>query len=169
MDARAHFLTLSRYHAWATQRLLDAVAPLGDEAYRRDVGLFFKSVHGTLNHLLVGESLLWQQRFARGASPTVALDMEAEPDRARLAQAVLGGARVWERLVSDWPAERFDGRLDYTNMRGQAMSLPFAPTLAHVFNHATHHRGQITAALTALGESGPELDLVFFLQTQQTG
>lgn len=169
MEARAHFLTLAGYHAWATQRLLEAVAPLGDEAYRRDVGLFFKSVHGTLNHLLVGESLLWQQRFARGASPTVALDMEAEPDRARLSQAVLGGARVWERLVREWPAERFDGRLDYTNMRGQAMSLPFAATLAHVFNHATHHRGQITAALTLLGEPAPELDLVYFLQAQQTG
>lgn len=168
MDARAHFLTLARYHAWATQRLLDAVAALGDEAYRRDVGLFFKSVHGTLNHLLVGECLLWQQRFARGESPRVALDMEAEPDRARLAQAVLGGARVWERLVADWPADRFEGTLSYTNMRGQAMTLPFAPTLAHVFNHATHHRGQITAALTMLGQPGPELDLVYFLQAQQT-
>lgn len=167
MDARAHFLTLARYHAWATQRLLDAVAPLSDEAYRRDVGLFFKSVHGTLNHLMVGECLLWQQRFARGESPRVALDMEAEPDRARLAQAVLGGARVWERLVADWPADRFEGVLSYTSMRGQAMTLPFAPTLAHVFNHATHHRGQITAALTMLGQPGPELDLVYFLQAQQ--
>jgi uncharacterized damage-inducible protein DinB len=52
-------------------------------------------------------------------------------------------------------------------MRGQAMTLPFAPTLVHVFNHATHHRGQITAALTMLGQPGPELDLVYFLQAQQ--
>lgn len=169
MNPRAHFLTLAGYHAWATQRLLEAVAPLAEDAYRRDVGLFFKSVHGTLNHLLVGESLLWQQRFARGASPTVALDLEAEPDRARLAQAVLGGARAWALLIADWPVERFEGRLAYTSMRGQAMNLPFAPTLAHVFNHATHHRGQITAALTLLGEPAPELDLVYFLQAQQTG
>lgn len=159
-----HFLTLARYHAWATQRLLDAVASLGDEAYRRDVGLFFKSVHGTLNHLLVGECLLWQQRFARGVSPKVQLDMEAEPERARLAQALLGGAQAWERLIAGWPAERFDGHLAYTTLRGQDVSLPFAVTLAHVFNHATHHRGQITAALTQSGQPGPELDLVFFLQ-----
>jgi uncharacterized damage-inducible protein DinB len=51
-------------------------------------------------------------------------------------------------------------------MRGQSASLPFGLTLTHVFNHGTHHRGQITAALTALGRSSPELDLVYFLQQQ---
>src|SRR5690606_6837854 len=75
-----HFLALARYHAWATRRLLDAVAPLSDEAYRREVGLFCKSVHGTLNHLLVGETLLWFRRFAHGESPALKLGMEAEPD-----------------------------------------------------------------------------------------
>lgn len=168
---QAHFCLLARYHAWATRRPLDAVAPLSDEAYRREVGLFFHSVHGTLNHLLVGESLLWFPRFTQGESPALALDMEAEPERARLAQAVLDGALAWEAQIAAWPAERFDGRIRYTRSNGEAMDLPFAPTLAHVFNHATHHRGQITAALTALGQACPELDLVRFLQLQeaQTG
>jgi uncharacterized damage-inducible protein DinB len=166
-----HFLTLARYHAWATRRLLDAVAALDDEAYRRHVGLFFHSVHGTLNHLLVGECLLWFRRFAHGESPALQLDMEAEPDRARLAGSLIDGATAWEAAIAAWPAERFDGRLTYTRTTGESMDLPFAPTLAHVFNHATHHRGQITAALTMLGQPGPELDLVYFLQKQeaQTG
>jgi uncharacterized damage-inducible protein DinB len=46
------------------------------------------------------------------------------------------------------------------------VALPFAATLAHVFNHATHHRGQITAALTAAGHAAPELDLVYLLQQE---
>lgn len=161
---QAHFTQLARYNVWATERLLQAIEPVSELDYRRDLRLFFKSIHGTLNHLLVGEHLLWQRRFARGESPTVALDSEVEPDRERLAQALKGGAKVWERLIAEWPVERFDGKLNYTNMRGQAMSLPFAATLAHVFNHGTHHRGQITAALTFLGQPGPELDLVYFLQ-----
>lgn len=164
MDAHAHFVQLARYNVWATQRLFDAIAPLSEADYRCDLRLFFRSIHGTLNHLLVGEHRLWQRRFACGESPSVALDMEVEPQRDRLAQALKDGAAAWEPLIASWPAERFEGRLSYTNMRGQAMSLPFATTLAHVFNHGTHHRGQISAALTQLGQPAPELDLVYFLQ-----
>ena len=166
MHAVAHFQTLARYNAWATARLLEAVAALPDADYRRDLGLFFKSIHGTLNHLLVGEHLLWFRRFAEGVSPTLALDAEAENNRTRLAERLREGAARWAPLIGQWGAERFDGTLDYTTMRGTAASLPFAATLAHVFNHGTHHRGQITAALTALGQPCPELDLVYFLQTE---
>ena len=168
MALRAHFADLARYHVWATQRLLAAVAALADEPYRRDLGLFFRSIHGTLNHLLVGEQLLWRPRFADGVSPRVALDAEAEPDRARLAARLGAGAGQWQALIAGWPAERYGGTLRYTNMRGQEVTLPFAATLAHVFNHATHHRGQITAALTALGQPCPELDLVYMLQQEST-
>ena len=163
-----HFGTLARYNAWATARLLSAVAALPEADYRRDVGLFFQSIHRTLNHLLVGEHLLWFRRFDEGVSPRLALDDEAEPDRARLAQRLLEGAARWQPLIARWPAERFEGKLDYTTTNGVAASLPFSATLAHVFNHGTHHRGQVTAALTALGQPCPELDLVYMLQQEQT-
>ncbi len=164
MDAQRHFQGLARYNAWATGRLLDAVAAVPEADYRRDLGLFFHSIHGTLNHLLVGEQLLWFRRFAEGVSPKVALNAEVEPDRARLAQALRDGAERWQPLIASWPAERFEGEITYTTMRGTPARLPFAATLTHVFNHSTHHRGQITAALTALGQPCPELDLVYLLQ-----
>ena len=166
MDASRHFVTLARYNAWATLRLLDAVAAVDDDDYRRDTGLFFKSIHGTLNHLLVGEHLLWFRRFAEGVSPRLALDDEAEPDRARDAERLLQGAARWQPLIESWPAERFDDVLRYTTTRGQPATLAFAATLTHVFNHSTHHRGQITAALTQLGQPCPELDLVYMLQQE---
>ena len=162
-----HFLLLARYNRWATGRLFDAMAVLPDADYRRDVGLFFKSIHGTLNHLLVGEHMLWYPRFSKGTSPVLSLDAEIETDRERLAQALKGGAANWTHLIGTWPAERFDGQLSYTTMRGMPANLPFAATLSHVFNHATHHRGQITAALTHMGYGCPELDMVYFLQAEQ--
>jgi len=166
MNAHAHFLTLARYNVWATALLLDAVAPVGEGDYRRDLGLFFKSIHGTLNHLLVGEHLLWFRRFAEGVLPKVALNAEVETDRAQLAARLREGAARWQPLIESWTADRFAGTLTYTTMRGQPASLPFAATLAHVFNHGTHHRGQITAALTRLGQPCPELDLVYMLQQE---
>lgn len=164
MDAVAHFTQLARYNVWATARLLGAVGELPDADYRRDVGLFFQSIHGTLNHLLVGEHLLWFVRFAQGRSPTMALDAEVEPDRARLDARLREGAAHWAPLIAAFGRDRWDGTLDYTTMRGTAASLPFAATLAHVFNHGTHHRGQISAALTALGRPCPVLDFVYYLQ-----
>jgi uncharacterized damage-inducible protein DinB len=164
MDAQAHFTQLARYNVWATQQLLFALEPVHEVDYRRDLRLFFKSIHGTLNHLLVGEHLLWYARFAQGASPQLQLDAEIEPDRERLGRVLMGGAANWEPQILAWPPERFDGHLDYKTSKGVPQSLPFAATLAHVFNHGTHHRGQISAALTALGQPAPALDLVFFLQ-----
>jgi uncharacterized damage-inducible protein DinB len=103
-------------------------------------------------------------RFAEGRSPTEALDAEVEPGRAQLDTRLREGAARWAPLIASFAPERWGGTLDYTTMRGTAASLPFAATLAHVFNHGTHHRGQLTAALTALGQPSPELDFVYFLQ-----
>ena len=154
---------VARYDHWATERVLAAVDPLPDADYRRDVGLFFKSVHGTLNHLLVAQRL-WFRRFAFGESPRIELNAELESDRGRLRAALLEGCEAWGPLVDGLDASRLAGKLAYTNTRGQAMSLPFAPALLHVFNHGTHHRGQTTAALTALGQPCPALDFVYYLQ-----
>ena len=163
---REHLATLARYNLWATNTLYAHVDALAEADYRRDTGLFFKSVHGTLNHLLVGEHLLWFRRFAEGVSPVLLLNAEFEADRARLRQALVAGAARWPTFIAGCDVSRLQGKLNYTTTQGVAVSLPFAATLAHVFNHATHHRGQITAAITALGHPCPEIDLVWMLQAE---
>ena len=168
MDFVNYFTTLARYNAWATRRLLDAVAVVPDSDYQRDVGLFFKSIHRTLNHLLVGEHHIWFVRFAEGRSPQLDLDAELEPDRARLATQLREGTERWAPLIAGFTPTQWAGQLDYVTTKGVPTSLPFAPTLAHVFNHGTHHRGQVTAALTALGQPAPVIDLVYMLQEEQT-
>ena len=165
---REHLQTLARYHLWATKRLFRSVDALPEAAYRRDVGLAFKSVHGTLNHLLVVEDRLWGPRFTTGASPVVALDAEIEADRSMLRDHLVEAVLSWLPLLEVWPEARLEETLSYRRMNGERVDLPFAPTLAHVFNHGTHHRGQISAALTrGLGQPPPELDLVYMLQAEQ--
>jgi uncharacterized damage-inducible protein DinB len=160
-----YFTTLVRYHGWATRKLYEHVDALSDDEYRRDAGLFFKSVHGSLNHLLVGE-LIWWPRFAQGVSPRRALNEEVETDRARLRERLLDATTQWQPVVDALDDARLRGRIDYTTTKGVPTSLPLAATLGHVFNHGTHHRGQITAAITAMGHPCPELDLVWMLQAE---
>jgi uncharacterized damage-inducible protein DinB len=164
---REHLATLARYNLWATRKLYAHVDALSDADYRRDVGLFFKSVHGTLNHLLVAEHLLWYRRFAAAESPTARLDAEVEPDRVRLRERLLEGAQAWLPFVESCDGARLGGALDYTTTKGVSATLPYAATLAHVFNHATHHRGQISAAITAMGQPCPEIDLVWMLHAER--
>lgn len=163
-----HLLTMARYNVWATRRLYQHVDALSDDDYRRDVGLFFGSVHGTLSHLYVAEHLLWWERFVHGRSPRVALDARPLDDRAELRGQLLAGAQRWQPFIESLREDTLAGRLDYTSMKGVSMSLPYAATLSHVFNHGTHHRGQVTAALTALGQACPELDLVWMLQEEMS-
>src|SRR5438045_2258335 len=69
MTLLTHYQMFGRYNAWANTRLYDAAATLGDEQYRADRGAFFKSVHGTLNHLLATDRI-WMQRFTgTGTAP----------------------------------------------------------------------------------------------------
>ena len=166
MDFNTHFATLARYNGWATMKLFERVDALPEADYRRDAGLFFQGVHGTLSHLLVAEHSVWFPRFAEGISNQIALNAELEPDRARLRDRLLEGGARWAPLIASMPASHFDGQLTYTTTRGVPQRLPFAATLAHVFNHGTHHRGQISAAITAMGHACPEIDLVWMLQAE---
>ena len=166
---RDYILVLARYNVWATRRLFEQVDALSDDEYRRDVGLFFRSVHGTCNHLLLAEHRVWFPRFADGISNRVDLAAEIEPDRAKLRDTLIEAAGRWRPLIESLPLARFAGTLDYANTKGVPQSIPFAPTLGHVFNHGTHHRGQVTAAITALGRPGPELDMVMMLQSESRG
>ena len=166
MDAHAYFTMLARYNVWATRKLFEHVDALPEADYRRPCGLFFGSVHGTLNHLLVAEHAVWFPRFEAGISNRIALNAELEADRAALRERLLAAVPRWLPLIASWDAARFDTLLDYTTTRGVPQSLPFAATLGHVFNHGTHHRGQISAAITALGHACPEIDLVWMLQAE---
>lgn len=160
-----YFQTLARYHLWATEKLLAEVSKMSDAHYRQDCGLFFQSVHGTLNHMLVAERH-WYSRFADGVSLKMALNTELETDRTVLAAALRAAIERWVAWIATMDVERFNGTLDYTKASGGQVVVPFAEALGHVFNHGTHHRGQISAALTAMGYAAPEMDLIYMLQAE---
>ncbi|KJV39491.1 DinB family protein [Acinetobacter brisouii] len=158
---------LARYNIWATTKLSQSLANVTDTDFYRDSGLFFQSIFGTLNHLLLGEHELWFSRFAKGYSPTLQLNSIVEQDRHILIQTLQEKALNWITFLNDLDPQDLAGNLNYQTSTGQLKLLPYAATLVHVFNHGTHHRGQISAALTAMGYACPELDLVYMLVEEQ--
>lgn len=166
MNLTALLRLMAAYHPWAYRRLFEQVDRMAENDYRHDFGLFFRSVHGTLNHLLVVEHL-WRERLDGVRSGISRLDHELQHDRAALRESLLGFADRW----SDWLDGSNDGELarnlSYQNLQGIGLELPRAPLILHVFNHATHHRGQISAVLTRLGFPAPEMDLPYFLLESQ--
>jgi uncharacterized damage-inducible protein DinB len=162
MTPTAHYRMFGHYNAWANGRLYEAAAALGTEQYRADRGAFFKSVHGTLNHLLVTDRV-WMHRFTgEGDAPdrldSILFESFTELRAARDAE---------DRRIIDFVDRLDDARIAGT-IRYRRVSTPeqfeqqMAPALAHWFNHQTHHRGQVHGLLTGLVGKAPELDLLVF-------
>jgi uncharacterized damage-inducible protein DinB len=155
--------TLAHYHGWANALLLRQLESVSDQHYFAPAGLFFGSIHGTLNHLLLGDRA-WYGRFAGTPESFSSLAQEVESQRNELARQLCERSELWLTLIETTPADVMAGTLHYSTTSGVAAATPWIGTLTHVFNHATHHRGQITAVLTRYGYPCPEIDLIYFLR-----
>lgn len=157
---KRHFQTCAAYNRWANARIYEAALTLDEADYRRDVGAFFKSLHGTLNHLLVGDRV-WLRRFTGEGEQPPALDAILYKDRAALTAArAREDARI-ATYVDGLDATALAADLVYTTMAGEPFRQPLADALVHFFNHQTHHRGQAHTVLSILtGAEPPSLDLL---------
>ena len=162
MRQSEYFAAFVGYHLWAHRRLLKALEPMSDADYHGDQGLFFRSVHRTLNHLLLVD-LLWHGRLTGRPFAIGGLDQELVKERRRLADEMIRQAEVLQALVKSFDERRFEMQNPYVDTEGVAREYPLALQLTHAFNHATHHRGQVTAVITRLGLESPVLDLPYFL------
>ena len=164
---KPHFAMMAGYNAWCNERIYDVAAQLSDADYRADRGAFFKSVHGTLNHLLVTDRI-WLKRFSGQGEAPNRLDAILFENLSELRAA---REREDERVVGyiDGLSDAdLAGRIRYKTITNPAeIEQPLAPALVHFFNHQTHHRGQVHCLLTGFGLEAPSLDLILF--QRQTG
>jgi uncharacterized damage-inducible protein DinB len=162
-----HFHMFAAYNRWANERLYETVLALDDDAYRRDMGAFFKSMHGTLNHLLVTDRI-WLYRFTGEGDAPRALDVILFEKRDELRAARVQEDARLINWINGLDSEDIAGRFTYTTISDmRTISQRVAPALAHLFNHQTHHRGQAHTILTALGVPAPSLDLMHFQRTEE--
>lgn len=162
----------ARYNSWMNEKLYALAATLSDEARKRDLGAFFKSIHGTFNHLLVADRI-WLSRFTGVAAPDGfmapgirSLDQELYADFGELRRQ----RALTDQALSAWVAELTPERLAAPLVfmrRGHKVESPLWWSVAHLFNHQTHHRGQVTTLFMQQGSDPGSTDLVAMLREEQ--
>lgn len=158
--------TMARYNRWMNQKIYAACEQLTDAQRKEDCGAFFRSIHSTLNHLLWGD-YMWLGRFVQGSAleknypkAGIGTDLYADWDALKAARIemdtdILGWATA---LDAGWLARDFSwySGLTKTTRTKQAWLL-----VTHLFNHQTHHRGQVTTLLSQRGIDPGDTDLMF--------
>ncbi|MEL6460765.1 MAG: DinB family protein [Cyanobacteria bacterium J06621_15] len=165
MDLKQHFFTLTQYHSWAFNRLYEYLESVSEENYRRESGLFFKSIHGTLNHSLLADKI-WYGRCVNQPFSVSGLDEELCSDRKQLENEIKNQSAKWSDFLIEIDADKLGNIIKYRTTQGSEKSLQLANILSHTVNHGTHHRGQVSAALTQFGYPAPEIDLPYFIAAQ---
>jgi uncharacterized damage-inducible protein DinB len=157
-----HLESLATYNQWMNTKVYQAAGQLSATDLAKDRGAFFGSIVGTLNHLLVADTI-WLKRFATHPSCLSTLREVADlQSPTSLDQMLfedldgLSGQRFWlDRLIIDWTAQLSDADLDfvlsYHDTKGTPASKRYSSLMLHFFNHQTHHRGQVSTLLSQAG------------------
>lgn len=162
MNLKNHFELLATYNQWMNSKVYEAAGQLSAEELVRDRGAFFGSILGTLNHIVVADTI-WLKRFAThpscanalqdivGLQSPTSLDQIIFADLCRLSEH-----RIWlDDQIINWIAglsdEDLDVVLSYYNTKGVAANKRFSSLILHFFNHQTHHRGQVSTLLLQAG------------------
>ncbi|KRE82903.1 damage-inducible protein DinB [Rhodanobacter sp. Soil772] len=162
MSLKLDFELMARYNQWMNARLYAAAAQLDEVQWHADRGAFFGSIAATLDHILAADTH-WMKRFAAALPELTSLDAVRAlplpelvrditfPDFAQLRSA----REAMDAAIVDFTCEATDalyGRpLHYVNSAGESHAKLSGPVLRHVFNHQTHHRGQVTTLFSQLG------------------
>ncbi len=155
---KQHFQMLASYNTLANRKLYQVCSQLSDAQRKQIRPAFFKSIHGTLNHIMIGDRI-WMGRFKGQEMASTGLDAILYHDFEVLQKMRELEDKTIEVFVSNLSEGFFSNTITYVNNQGKAYKDPAQLLLAHFFNHQTHHRGQIHDMLTQTEIVPPVLDM----------
>lgn len=162
------YVVLARYNRWMNEKLYAVAVELADADRKRDQGAFFGSLHGTLNHLLFGDRI-WLRRFGVDdagelRTGSAAYGHDLYDDFAELRRERVKTDLVFDRWAKSLTDEALAAPLRYSNQSGKSFEHPLHYAAQHLFNHQTHHRGQVTTLLMQLGRDPGVTDMIALLR-----
>lgn len=162
MSLKEHFQLLAAYNQWMNTKVYEAAGRLSSSELAKDRGAFFGSILGTLNHIVVADTV-WLKRFVTHPSCVDSFQAVADLDNPTSLDQILFDDlgrlkehRSWlDRQIIDWISQLSEGDLDivltYHNMKGIRSNKRYSSLVLHFFNHQTHHRGQVSTLLSQAG------------------
>jgi len=161
-----YFITLARYNRWANKRIFAACEQLSEDDYRKQRDGVFLSIHLTLNHILLIDRIwMCRLRDKKIKIDTLRKELHSSRDALRIARKMRDDKIIL--AVERMKKRHLQRTLDYVDRRGEAHSTPMPYVLAHMFNHATHHRGQVHDMLSETDVPPPTVDLIDFVRWEQ--
>lgn len=163
-----HVRAMARYNVRMNERLYDACSRLSDADRKRDLGAYFKSIRGTLNHILLADRI-WMSRFEGSGYEFDSLRDELYADFDELRRARAAEDERIESWVGGLSSSDLQRELSYVSkLRPIPRRYPLWFALSHFFNHQTHHRGQVTTLLMQLGIDPGVTDLIWLPEFQSS-
>jgi uncharacterized damage-inducible protein DinB len=154
-----YFVHLALYNQWANQRLFQACSELSSSDYLGKRPAFFGSIHRTLDHIL-GADLIW---FGRLTGTPFPADFDQLYDNF---DSLHSARQLHDQKILAWmqhlSSEKLHQKVSYTTSRNEEFTDSIIDILPHMFNHQTHHRGQVHGLLSQTDVAPPSLDLIYF-------
>jgi uncharacterized damage-inducible protein DinB len=159
---RRHFAYLARYNRSANADLVRLLASLPAGELSKPRGSWFGSIQGVLDHVIMCD-INWLRRFRelfgadealnrpRLSPPGHAWTKYEFPDFAEYLRERAAVDAIFEDWLASADTSRFGEALAYSDSHGIPKRYCFREALDHVFNHQTHHRGQLSQILDELG------------------
>jgi uncharacterized damage-inducible protein DinB len=147
------------YTAWATRRLLDTVANLSSEDLTHDFRTSDKTVIDTLAHVFAADRV-WLGRIQ--GNPPANFISPADRQLSLLQKEWPALQERWKQWASPLTDQDVQAKIAYRDLKGNSWEQPLWQILLHVVNHGSHHRGQVSGFLRAMGHNPPALDLIAF-------
>lgn len=153
---------MARYNRWQNDNLYTAADTLSEAERRQDRGSFFKSIHATFSHILWADQT-WMSRLSDWEDPKTGIPGSATlyNDWAELRRLRIAADMRFIRWADELSQSDAEGDLVYLSTSGAEQTRKRSICLMQVFNHQTHHRGQIHAMLTAAGAKPDDTDIQF--------
>lgn len=159
MIDKIQFEMMARYNQWMNGKLYAVCAEIPDNDRKKDMGAFFKSIHATLNHILYGDKA-WMGRFTGNPCTTdnMGIDLysdfnELREEREKMDQQIIEWSKT---LTREW----LESEMTYTSkVDNKPRTMPNWAAVSQLFNHQTHHRGQITTLIRQLGKDPGPTDI----------